>query len=91
MGRLLEGLLAEPGVIEAVAAGAMTARPHRGASVKRRRRARATEIVIPDRCLLLLSGIPATGKSRLGRYLARAHGFAHYDLECYPGGRRAGY
>jgi hypothetical protein len=34
----------------------------------------------------MLSGIPATGKSEFGRYLAREHGFAHYDLECHPGG-----
>ncbi len=42
--------------------------------------------MIPERCVLLISGIPATGKSRLGRYLARVHSFAHYDLECYPRG-----
>jgi|SRR5467141_3751066 len=41
---------------------------------------------IPDRCLLLLSGIPATGKSHLGRYLARTDAFAHYDLEKHPQG-----
>jgi hypothetical protein len=34
----------------------------------------------------LLSGVPAAGKSRFGRYLARDHGFAHYDLECHPAG-----
>jgi hypothetical protein len=35
---------------------------------------------------ILLSGIPATRKSTFARYLAREHGFAHYDLECYPRG-----
>ena len=43
-------------------------------------------IVIPKRSIILLSGIPATGKSTFARYLAREHGFAHYDLECYPRG-----
>lgn len=42
--------------------------------------------MIAERCVLLLSGIPATGKSTLSRYLARVHSFAHYDLECYPRG-----
>lgn len=36
--------------------------------------------------LLHVSGIPATGKSSFCRYLAREHGFAHYDLECFPRG-----
>ena len=45
-----------------------------------------TDLVIAERCDLLLSGIPATGKSSLGRYLSRVHSFAHYDLECYPRG-----
>jgi hypothetical protein len=42
--------------------------------------------MVPKRSILLLSGIPATGKSTFARYLAREHGFAHYDLECYPRG-----
>jgi hypothetical protein len=41
---------------------------------------------VPTTCVLLLSGIPATGKSSFGRYLARDHNFAHYDLECHPRG-----
>jgi hypothetical protein len=41
---------------------------------------------IPEQIVILLSGIPATGKSEFARYLAREHGFAHYDLECYPRG-----
>lgn len=41
---------------------------------------------IPERIVILLSGIPATGKSEFARYLARERGFAHYDLECYPRG-----
>ncbi len=41
---------------------------------------------IPNGAVILLSGIPGTGKSRFGRHLAREHGFAHYDLECYPHG-----
>lgn len=40
----------------------------------------------PSQCVLHVAGIPATGKSSFCRYLARNHGFAHYDLECYPGG-----
>lgn len=45
-----------------------------------------TDLIIPEPCVLLLSGIPVTGKSSLGRYLARVHSFAHYDMECYPRG-----
>jgi hypothetical protein len=41
---------------------------------------------IPVQVVILLSGIPATGKSEFARYLAREHRFAHYDLECYPRG-----
>ena len=41
---------------------------------------------IPEKIAILLSGIPATRKSTFGRYLAREHGFAHYDLECHPRG-----
>jgi hypothetical protein len=43
-------------------------------------------VAIPQKSLILLSGVPATGKSTFGRYLAREHGFAHYDLECHPRG-----
>ena len=42
--------------------------------------------MVPKQIVLLLSGLPATGKSEFARYLARDHGFAHYDLECYPRG-----
>jgi hypothetical protein len=42
--------------------------------------------MVPKQVVLLLCGIPATRKSTFGRYLARKHGFAHYDLECYPRG-----
>jgi hypothetical protein len=42
--------------------------------------------MIPDRILILLSGIPATRKSTFARYLSRERGFAHYDLECHPKG-----
>lgn len=42
--------------------------------------------MIPKDCLLLLSGIPATGKSSFGQYLSYKYSFAHYDLECYPRG-----
>jgi hypothetical protein len=42
--------------------------------------------MVPEHIVLLLSGLPATGKSEFGRHLAREHGFAHYDLECYPRG-----
>ncbi len=41
---------------------------------------------IPEQTVILLSGIPATGKSEYARYLAREHQFAHYDLENYPRG-----
>ena len=41
---------------------------------------------MPTRIIILLSGMPATRKSTFGRYLAREHGFAHYDLECDPSG-----
>ena len=40
--------------------------------------------MIPKETLILLFGIPATRKSTFGRYLASKHGFAHYDIECYP-------
>src|SRR5882672_2420856 len=42
--------------------------------------------MIPANTIILLSGIPSTGKSTFGRHLAREHGFAHYDLECHPHG-----
>ena len=42
--------------------------------------------VIPNQIIILLSGMPATGKSTFARHLEREHGFAHYDLECYPRG-----
>lgn len=41
---------------------------------------------VPKNSLLLLSGIPAAGKSSFGRCLAREYAFAHYDLECHPHG-----
>ena len=41
-------------------------------------------MTVPQESLILLAGVPATGKSTFGRYLAREHGFAHYDLECHP-------
>jgi hypothetical protein len=43
-------------------------------------------VPIPERIVLLLSGIPCTGKSSFARYLAHQHNFAHYDMECYPRG-----
>jgi hypothetical protein len=43
-------------------------------------------MAIPEQVVILLAGIPATGKGEFARYLAREHGFAHYDLECYPRG-----
>lgn len=36
--------------------------------------------------LLLVCGMPAAGKSTFCRFLAREHGFAHYELECWPRG-----
>ena len=41
---------------------------------------------IPERTIIHVSGIPATGKSTFCRYLAEIHGFAHYDMECFPRG-----
>src|SRR5439155_838174 len=32
------------------------------------------------RSIILLAGVPATGKSTFGQHLADKHGFAHYDL-----------
>lgn len=43
-------------------------------------------VVVAKQIIVLLSGIPATGKSEFARYLARERGFAHYDLERYPRG-----
>jgi len=37
------------------------------------------DVVIPRQTVILLSGIPATGKSTFARYLARERGFAHYE------------
>ena len=42
--------------------------------------------MIPAQTIILLSGIPATGKTSFARYLAQDRGFAHYDLERHPGG-----
>jgi hypothetical protein len=36
---------------------------------------------MPSQRLLLLSGIPGTGKTEAGESLARLHGFAHLDAE----------
>jgi len=33
--------------------------------------------------LLLLTGIPGTGKSEMGRFLEREHGFVHVDVEAF--------
>ena len=59
---------------------------HRERSTKDARSQVATRVSVPKRSFLLLSGVPAVGKSSFGRYLAREHAFAHYDLECYPRG-----
>lgn len=42
--------------------------------------------MIPKRTIILLSGIPAIGKTTFANRLAHKHGFAHYDMECYPQG-----
>ncbi len=42
--------------------------------------------MIPEQTMILLSGIPATGKTSFGNYLAQNWGFAHYDLERFPDG-----
>lgn len=47
---------------------------------------KSLHVVVPKQTVILLSGIPATGKSEFARHLAREHGFAHYDLERYPRG-----
>ncbi len=41
---------------------------------------------LSNESIMHLAGIPATGKSSFGRYLAREYGFVHYDLECFPRG-----
>ncbi len=46
----------------------------------------AVTIVIPKRAIILLAGIPASGKGEFAKYLERTYGFAHYDLENYPHG-----
>jgi hypothetical protein len=38
-------------------------------------------MTFPKNMVLLISGIPATGKSTFCRYLSEEHGVAHYDLE----------
>ena len=43
-------------------------------------------MAIPTSCIILLSGVPATGKTSFGRFLARTQDFAHYDLEGHPRG-----
>jgi len=50
------------------------------------RPSRQKPAVIPKQAIILLSGVPATGKSEFARHLARGYGFAHYDLECHPRG-----
>ena len=40
--------------------------------------------MVGKKIVILVSGIPATGKSTFARNLTREHGFAHYDLECDP-------
>ncbi len=43
-------------------------------------------VEIRKNVIIHVSGIPASGKSTFCRYLAREHGFAHYELECFPRG-----
>jgi len=38
-------------------------------------------VELPEQIVILVSGIPATGKTAFARHLAREHGFAHYDME----------
>ena len=42
--------------------------------------------MISPHTVILVSGIPATGKSEFARYLASEHKFAHYDMEHFPVG-----
>lgn len=49
-------------------------------------RPRQKRTTIPKQAVILLAGIPATGKTEFARCLAREHSFAHYDLECHPRG-----
>jgi len=42
--------------------------------------------MIPNQSTLLLSGIPATGKSAFAKHLVGKWDFVHYDLESYPDG-----
>ena len=43
-------------------------------------------MALPERLIIHVSGIPATGKSTFCRFLAQNHRFAHYDIECFPHG-----
>lgn len=36
--------------------------------------------------MIFVSGIPATGKTRVCQELSATQGFAHYDMERFPGG-----
>ena len=42
------------------------------------------ETVLQDRDLLLITGIPGTGKTQYGDKFAKEFGFLHYDLEDQP-------
>lgn len=39
--------------------------------------------MIPEQTIILLSGIPATGKSHFANYLKSKRGFTHYDMEAH--------
>jgi hypothetical protein len=47
-----------------------------------------SHLIVPTKTVILLSGIPATGKSTFACHLVHEHGFAHYDLEDHPSGWR---
>jgi gluconate kinase len=43
--------------------------------------------MVKSQKLLLLTGIPGTGKTSAGEYLAHHHGFAHLEAEVFAGSR----
>lgn len=58
----------------------------RDAPTSRGRSSGIGEVAIPPACVVVLAGLPATGKTGFARHLAEHHGFVHYDVERHPEG-----
>lgn len=43
-------------------------------------------MVVPSQIIILLTGIPASGKSEFAKHLVNKYGFVQYDLERFPEG-----